>query len=245
MAKFIPEHIKPGFSPDDDKELDEQSSTEEMYEDLGVFTDDDEEKESDIFAEVGEYIPKSDAEISLIREITGILTDAKFNLDEIEVFVKEIDFSLPRHDIIDAFKKFVKTDLSIKFELEYLYPVFIELAKPRIIKDLKVKTATEIVGEGIPGGVPVSYPSDHVTKDRKLKPENELPQLVTSDAVRSKYVDMMMKGKEITCKLCGKVIEADEMRTWWLSIYPAHMDCVHAELNRRAASAGRELPFPE
>lgn len=236
MTKFVPDHIKSGY----------EESTEETYADVpGVFVDDEEDNDSDVFVETGEYIPKSDAERSIIREITGILTDVGLDLDEIGEYVKEIDYSLPRVDIINAFKKFAKTDLCIKHELDCLYPVFTELAKPRVISDIRVKTTADIVEGGTPGGVPVSFPSDRVTKDRKLKPEHELPQLVTSDALRSKYVKKMMEGKEVTCKLCGQVIDTDEVRTWWLSIYPAHIECVHTELNRRAISAGRPLPFPE
>lgn len=237
MANFIPDHIKHGYDPDD---------PETMYEDVpGVFIDEKEEDHVEKFVETGEYVPKSEEEISIIRNITSILTDAGLNLDEIEEYVKEIDFSLPRDDILDAFRKFAETDMSIKFELEYLYPVFTRMAEPKIIKDLKVKTATEIT-EGRPGFVPITPISpERVPEKRELKPEKELPQLVTSDAMRSKYVEKMMKGEEITCKLCGHVINPDEIRTWWLSIYPAHLDCVHDELNRRADAAGRVRPFPE
>lgn len=240
MAKFVPDHIKRGYDPDD---------PEMMYEEVpAVVAEGEEEEEEQIkFVELTEYIPKSEEERSLIRDITGILTDAGLNIDEIGEYVKEIDFSLPRDQILTAFKKFSESDMSIKFEGEYLYPIFIRLREPKLIKELKVKTAAEITEDARPGYVPITpIPTpEPVSKERKLKPEKELPQLVTSDALRSKYVEKMMKGEEITCKLCGHVINPDEVRTWWLSIYPAHLDCVHAELNRRADAAGRIRPFPE
>lgn len=237
MAKFVPDHIKSDY----------EESTEEMYEKVpGVFVEGEEEEPIEV-VETGEYIPKSEEEKSIIRDITAILTDANLNLDEIEEYVKEIDFSLPHYDILEAFKKFAETDMSIKYEGEYLYPIFIRLREPKVIKDLKVKTAAEILEEARPGYVPITptVPTERVPEKRELKPEHELPQLVTSDALRSKYVKKMIEGKEITCNLCGRVIRPDEVRTWWLSIYPAHLDCVHAELNRRADAAGRTRPFPE
>jgi len=238
MVEFVPDHIKSGY----------EESTKEMDEEVpAVFVEGEEEEEPIKFVELTEYIPKSEEERVLIRNITGILTDAGLNLDEIGEYVKEIDFSLPHYDILEAFKKFAETDMSIKFEGEYLFPIFIRLREPRIIKDLKVKTAAEIAEEARVGYVPITpIPTpEPVSKERKLKPEKELPQLVTSDALRSKYVEKMIKGEEITCKLCGHVIRPDDIRTWWLSIYPAHLSCVHAELNRRADAACRMRPFPE
>lgn len=94
MPKFIPGHVKNVFETRAD-EPKEEPSTEDTYEDA------DEEYESDNTVERVEHIdciPKSDNERSIIRDVTGILTDANLYPDEIggDVDVEKTQIYHPR-----------------------------------------------------------------------------------------------------------------------------------------------------
>jgi len=230
MAKFIPDHIS-------NPEVEIMDEPEPVLEEL--IEDDD----------------------ALANYLTELMKDA--NIDEyyMDYYLENIDYSLPHERIVDAFKKFIESDRGILDEEKILYPIFVEIKEeeaPIVMKptrDFKVTSASSIIERAdrrrveadIPAGyVPIGgVKKSKVSHEDKLKPEEEIPQLVSVDELRSEYIDKMRKGEDIECELCGKVILPTEIRGWWLSIYPAHMECIHKELNRRAMRDGRPLPFPE
>lgn len=80
----------------------------------------------------------------------------------------------------------------------------------------------------------------------RLKPEDQLPTLVPISDLRLPYIRKMnSRKKKLTCILCGREIKISQQISWWLNIYPAHLDCIHAELNRMAAQNEEPIPFPE
>ena len=164
-----------------------------------------------------------------LRSIYDLMNIAGIGNDDIDFYIANIDWKFNYTDIYNAFKKFIESDRSMKSEKYYLYPVFVDMSNKH--KKVVVKNAvpTYIV----------------IEKSHKLKPEKELPRLVSIDQIVAESVGKMRRGEDVKCKLCGEVIEPHQMRSWWLSIYPAHTSCIHTEFNRRAADAGRPLPFPE
>lgn len=236
MAKFIPDHIS---NPEVD--VDEQESTSE--------------------SEMADTESNGD-NVALAKYLTDLLKDADVDEYYIDYYLENVDYSLPHKQIIDAFKEFIASDRGIVSESKILYPVFVEIKEgeaPIVMRqkpksEFKVTTASSIIERaerrrnetGIPAGyVPIGAQKSKVSHKDDLKPEEEIPQLVSIDELRSEYIDKMRKGESIECELCGKVILPTEIRGWWLSIYPAHMECIHSELNRRAMRDGRPLPFPE
>lgn len=78
----------------------------------------------------------------------------------------------------------------------------------------------------------------------KLKDESELPQLVPISDYRLPYIKKLNSLREKNvCILCGEEIKLSQEISFWLNVYPAHLDCIHAELNRIAKNEGEPLPF--
>ena len=186
--------------------------------------------------------------ISLKDYLYDLMIEAGIDKDDIKSYINDVNYDLKYVDIVRAFKEFVASDRTMRSKERYLFPIFTEISGNIKVEHhpKKVKTASEIISEkerlslGIPTVQIYGKGKNYV-----LKPEEELPQIVPAEEVRAGYVDKMRKGKETKCELCGEVIKPDQIRGWWLSIYPAHMSCIQAELNRRAISAGRRIPFPE
>ena len=225
MTKFIPQHIAdPNYKVEEVPEVVKQAQ--------------------DIIK--GKKVPEITWNniIVLKNHLHDLMSEAGIDKSDIESYISDVDYDLKDTDIVRAFKDFIASNRSMLSKERYLFPVFSDISSNVNVK--KVRTASEIISEkkrlslGIPAAQIYGKGGNYV-----LKPEEELPHLVPVEEVRAEYVEKMRKNKEIKCELCGEVIRPDQMQGWWLSIYPAHLTCIHAEFNRRAAAAGRRIPFPE
>ena len=158
-----------------------------------------------------------------------LMNEAGIDKDDIDFYIANIDWKFNYTDIHIAFKNFIESDRSMKSERDYLYPVFVNMSNKH--KKVAVKNA-------VPTYVVIE-------KSYKPKPEKEMPRIVSADQLVAEVVGKMNRGENVKCALCGEFIKHDQIRGWWLSIYPAHLTCIHAEFNRRAAAAGRRIPFPD
>ena len=217
MTKFIPDHVKDmdDYVPDDP--YDEELMDDDPIEYLGT-------------------------------EIRKILIDAEFdNEDLIDRFIEHTDYTLPPDTIMDAFREFAESNHGIRAEIRILYPIFIKehsvISVEPLVPVVKPKKPSIIGGRDIFGKPDLAK---YVKPcKRALKKEDDLPQIVSADELRTPYIKKIQKGESIECELCGSIIKPDEEQGWWLSIYPAHIVCVRKEMNRRAKTSGKPLPFPD
>lgn len=219
MTKFVPVHIKDmdDYVPDD--MYDEELLDDDPVEDLGT-------------------------------EIRKILEEVGFdNEDAVDRFIEHIDYTLPSETIMDAFRDFAESNQGLRDEIRMLYPVFIEAHSVMAVDPLVPVTKPKKDKPKIIGGREI-FGKDKLAKyvkpdKRKLKKDDDIPQPISAGVMREKYVKKLQTGEGVECELCGSAIKPDEEQGWWLSIYPAHLSCVHKEMNRRANKSGSPLPFPD
>ena len=296
MAKFIPDYLK------------------------GIVVNDIEVEEE---ADMTEYIDLTEEthheKKCLIRDMLGRFD---YTLDEIELFVNDINLDLRIGNIEYALRKFTRGERNINTECKYLFPIYrsplrIEKKKElvkymliggiyddyivnliikgidfeidmKIIRDnifsylrtrrtrrdeqkylftifksnktdewptedewkLSMDTAaireakTSVVIPPKRRGIKSEYSKKWDAEEDKMdmapvlqypsyvkKTEEEVTRAMTPDIATAEFLKKRLEGDDVICVFCNEVILPTDPMSFWYNVYPAHMSCIHKQLD--------------
>lgn len=96
------------------------------------------------------------------------------------------------------------------------------------------------------GTVTVLPPGTRVSQEAKFAcptcgqmASEEVVKVLTPPEAQTQIYERRLKGEEVRCVFCDKPITNEEIMAFWLGFYPAHLSCVHKQLDIDKAEKGQ------
>jgi hypothetical protein len=196
------------------------------------------------------------------RELVGYLLDGGYVDPYIAGIITEhIDYQLSLKEIRDAIYKYIRSKRDRKAEETFLIPIFrpsdvfvfptekewkdaavvakVRESKPKVVlpkkpyrtvadvtRDAELRRAEE---EGL---MTLKYPA--IVK----KTEEEVVRILSPTEAQAEVYARRLKGEDILCVFCEKIITPDQVMGFWYNVHPAHINCIHKQLNIKRAEKG-------
>jgi len=179
-----------------------------------------------------------------------------------DLIVEHISYEIDLKTIRDAIFKYTRSKRTRKDEEKWLIPIFrspdmfvlptekewkelgvaakIREAKPKVVlpKKKPYRTVAEVVKDADikraeeEGLATLGYPA--IVK----KTEEEVVRILSPTEAQADVYARRLKGEDIFCVFCEKVITPDQVMGFWFNVHPAHMECIHKQLNIKRAEKG-------
>ena len=196
------------------------------------------------------------------KELVGYLLEGGYVDPYIAgIIMEHINYEISLKEIRDAIYRYVRSKRDRKAEETFLIPIFrpsdtflfptekewkeaavvtkIREAKPKVVlpkkpyrtvadvtRDAELRRAEE---EGLAA---LKYPS------RVKETEEEVVRILSPTEAQAEVYAKRLKGEDILCVFCEKVITPEEVMGFWYNVHPAHMKCIHEQLNIKRTEKG-------
>ena len=201
------------------------------------------------------------------KELVGYLLEGGYVDPYIAGIITEhINYEISLNEIRDAVYKYIRSKRDRKAEETFLIPIFrpsdafvfptekewkeaavaakVREAKPKVVLSKKpYRTVAEVTRDAElrraeeEGLDTLRYPT------RVKETEEEVVRILSPTEAQADVYAKRLKGEDILCVFCEKVITPEEVMGFWYNVHPAHMECIHKQLNIKRSEKG--LPVIE
>ena len=179
-----------------------------------------------------------------------------------DLIINSINYEIDLKTIRDAVFKYVRSRRTREDEEKHLIPIFrpsdafefptekeweeaavvtkIREAKPVVVlpKKKPYRTVAEVTRDAElrraeeEGLATIKYPS------RVKETEEEVVRIMSPTEAQAEVYARRLKGEDIFCVFCEKIITPEEVMGFWFNVHPAHMECIHKQLNIKRSEKG-------
>ena len=196
------------------------------------------------------------------KELVKYLLDGGY-VDEYisDIITGGINYEIDLKTIRDAVFKYIRSKRTRKDEEKHLFPIFrsidvsefppeeewkkaavvakIREAKPKVVLPKKpYRTVAEVTRDAElrraeeEGLATLKYPT------RVKETEEEVARIMSPTEAQAEVYAKRLKGEDIFCVFCEKIITPDQVMSFWFNVHPAHMECIHKQLNIKRSEKG-------
>lgn len=197
------------------------------------------------------------------RELINYMLEGGY-VDEyiIDIITGGINYEIDLKTIRDAVFKYIRSKRTRKDEEKYLYPIFrsidvsefppeeewkkaavaakIREAKPVVVlyKKKPYRTVTDITRDAELRRAEEDELSILKYPTRVKETEEEVVRILSPTEAQAEVYAKRLKGEDILCVFCEKPITSEQVMGFWYNVHPAHMECIHNQLNVKRTEKG-------
>jgi hypothetical protein len=196
------------------------------------------------------------------KELVGYLLEGGYVDPYIAgIIMEHINYEISLKEIRDAIYRYVRSKRDRKAEETFLIPIFrpsdtflfptekewkdaavvtkIREAKPKVVLPKKpYRTMAEISKDAELRRAEEDELSTLKYPTRVKETEEEIVHVLSPTEAQADVYAKRLKGDDILCVFCEKVITHEEVMGFWFNIHPAHITCIHKQLNIKRSEKG-------
>jgi len=189
------------------------------------------------------------------KELVKYMLDGGYVDDYIsDLIIEHINYEIDLKTIRDAIFKYTRSKRTRKDEEMHLIPILrpselvlptekeweeaavvakIRETKPKVVlpKKKAYRTVSDVVKDAYirrgeeEGLATLRYPAS------VKETEEEIVRIMSPTEAQADIYARRLKGEDIFCVFCEKVITPEQVMGFWFNVHPAHIECIHARIN--------------